>query len=148
VTGFLLDTNVISEAIKPVPNPRVTEFLHDRHDRLWLSVVVLYEMEYGVHLLPRGRRRLEVATLITGIVRNYADRILPLNREAALRAARLRARARRAGRPGQTADALIAGTAAANDLVVATRDTGDFAPFDIEVLNPWTGGSGVDVCDA
>ena len=45
MTGFLLDTNVVSEAIKPDPDPRVTEFLHDRHDRLWLSVVVLYEME-------------------------------------------------------------------------------------------------------
>ena len=99
-------------------------------------------MEYGVHLLPRGRRRLAVATLIAGIVTNYENRILPLNREAAQRAAMLRARARRAGRPGQTADALIAGTAAANELVVATRDTGDFAPFDVEVLNPWTGGGG------
>lgn len=147
MTGFLLDTNVVSEAIKPVPDPRVTEFLHDRHDRLWLSVVVLHEMEYGVHLLPRGRRRLAVATLIAGIVTNYESRILPVNRDAAQRAARLRARARRAGRPGRTADALIAGTAAANDLVVATRDTGDFAPFDVEVLNPWTGGWGVDVPD-
>ena len=129
MTGFLLDTNVVSEAIKPVPDPRVTEFLHDRHDLLWLSVVVLYEMEYGVHLLPRGRRRLAIATLIGGIVTNYENRILPVNREAAQRAARLRARARRRGRPGQTADALIAGTATANDLVVATRDTGDFAPL-------------------
>ncbi len=147
MTGFLLDTNVVSEAIKPAPDPRVTTFLHDWHDRLWLSVVVLYEMEFGVHLLPRGRRRLAVATLIAGVVTNYEHRILPVNREAAHRAARLRARARRAGRPGQTADALIAGTAGANDLVVATRDTGDFAPFDVEVLNPWTGGSGLDVPD-
>ena len=139
MTGFLLDTNVVSEAIKPVPDPRVTEFLRDRHDRLWLSVIVLYEMEYGVHLLPRGRRRLAVATLIAGIVTNYGNRILPVNREVAQRAAKLRARARRAGRPGQTADALIAATAAANDLVVATRDTGDFTPFDAEVLNPWAG---------
>lgn len=139
MTGFLLDTNVVSEAIKPVPDPRVTEFLHDRHDLLWLSVVVLYEMEYGIHLLPRGRRRLAVATLIAGIVTNYENRILPVNREAAQRAARLRARARRAGGPGRTADALLAGTAAANDLAVATRNTSDFAPFDVEVLNPWTG---------
>lgn len=142
MTGFLLDTNVVSEAIKPVPDPRVTDFLHDRHDLLWLSVVVLYEMEYGIHLLPRGRRRLAVATLIAGIVTNYENRILPVNREAAQRAARLRARARRAGKPGRTADALLAGTAAANDLAVATRNTSDFAPFDVEVLNPWTGTAG------
>ena len=139
MTGFLLDTNVVSEAIKPTPNRCVTEFLHERHDRLWLSVVVLYELEYGVRLLPRGRRRLQIEHRVGGIVANYEDRILPVGREAAQRAARLRARARHDGRPAETGDALIAGTAAANDLVVATRNTGDFAPFDVEVLNPWTG---------
>ena len=139
MTGFLLDTNVVSEMLKPAPDPRVTEFLHARHDRLWLSVVVWYELEYGVQLLPRGRRRLRIATLVAGIVTNYEDRILPVGREAAQRAAGLRARARRAGRPAEAGDALIAGTAEAESLVVATRNTEHFAPFDIESMNPWTG---------
>ena len=137
--GFLLDTNVVSEMIKPAPDPRVTEFLRARHERLWLSVVVLYELEYGVRLFPSGRRRLRIATLVAGIVANYEGRILPVSREAAQRAARLRARSRGAGRPTQTGDALIAGTAEAESLVVATRNTEHFAHFDIESINPWTG---------
>ena len=54
MTGFLLDTNVVSEMIKPAPDPRVTGFLRERHDRLWLSVVVLYELELRSPTAPRG----------------------------------------------------------------------------------------------
>ena len=139
--GFLLDTNVISEAMRPAPNPRVAAFLRERGD-LWLSVVVLYELEYGVELIPRGKRQAEISSMIAEIVGNYGDRILPVGCEAARRAARLRARARRAGRPAQIADALIAGTAEAHVLVVATRNHADFAPFDIDVTNPWDAHSG------
>ena len=139
MTGLLLDTNVVSEMLKPVPDARVTGFLRTRHDRLWLSVVVLYELEYGVGLLPAGRRRLRLATRIAGIVANHHDRILPVSREAAQRAARLRARARRDGKPAQTADALIAGTAEAASLAVATRNTAHFEPFGVESIDPWTG---------
>ena len=139
MTGFLLDTNVVSEMLKPAPDGNVAEFLRARHDRLWLSVVVLYELEYGVNLLPRGHRRLRIATLVAGMVTSYESRILPVGRSAAQRAARLRARARRAGRSAQTSDALIAGTAEAESLVVATRNTEHFKPFDVESINPWTG---------
>ena len=138
MTGFLLDTNVVSEMLKTAPDVRVTEFLRARHDRLWLSVVVLYELEYGVHLLPAGRRRLRLATQVAGIVASHEGRILPVSRGAAQRAARLRARARRSGRPAQIADALIAGTAEAESFAVATRNTAHFAPFDIESIDPWT----------
>ena len=142
MTGFLLDTNVVSEMLKPAPDARVTEFLRTRHDRLWLSVVVLYELEYGVHLLPAGRRRLRLATHVAGIVASHEGRILPVSRRAAQRAARLRARARCSGRPAQMADALIAGTAEVESLVVATRNTAHFAPFDVESIDPWTGQPG------
>lgn len=142
MTGFLLDTNVVSEMLKPAPDPRVTEFLLARHDRLWLSVVVLHELEYGVRLLPAGRRRSRLSTRVAGIVANHEGRILAVNRAAAQRAARLRARARRHGRPAQTADALIAGTADAESLAVATRNTAHFAYFDVESIDPWTGQAG------
>ncbi len=139
MTGFLLDTNVVSEMLKPAPDGSVAEFLRERHDRLWLSVVVLYELQYGVSLLPRGRRRLRIATLAAGMAASYEGRILAVGREAAQRAARLRARARRTGRRAQTAEALIAGTAEAESLVVATRNMQHFAPFGVESINPWTG---------
>ena len=142
MTGFLLDTNVLSEMLKPAPDSRVSEFLRARHHRLWLSVVVLYELEYGVRLLPAGRRRVQLATQVEGLIANHEDRILPVSRETAHRAARLRARARRAGRPAQTADALIAGTAETASLAVATRNTAHFAPFGVESIDPWTGQPG------
>ena len=142
MTGFLLDTNVVSEMLKPAPDPRVTGFLRARHDRLWLSVVVLYELEHGVRLLPAGRRRARIATQVAGLVASHEERILPVNRESAQRAARLAARARRAGRPAQTADVLIAATAETASLAVATRNTAHFAPFDVESIDPWTGPPG------
>ena len=120
-----------------MPAPRVTAFLREQHDRLWLPVVALYELEYGMRLLPEGRRRRQIRTMIAGIVASHGDRILPVGRNEAQRAAWLRARARHTGRPAQTGDALIAGTADVQALAVATRNIGHFAPFDIEVVNPW-----------
>ena len=138
MTGFLLDTNVISEVMKPTPNPRVTAFLHEKHDSLWLSVVVLHELEYGMRLLPEGRRRNRIRSVVAGIVASYGDRVLPLWSNEAQRAAWLRARAHRNGWQVQVGDALIAGTADVKALAVATRNISDFAPFEIEVVNPWT----------
>ena len=136
--GFLLDTNVVSEAAKPAPNPRVIAFLADRID-LWLSVIVLYELEYGVRLLPPGRRREARRAALVDLTARFHRRVLPIGQDAAGHAARLSAHARRVGRPVHLGDALIAGTAAANDLVLATRNADDFAALDIELLNPWTG---------
>ena len=136
--GFLLDTNVVSEAGKPAPDPRVLAFLADRID-LWLSVIVLYELDYGVRLMPSGRRRDARQATLMDLTARFHRRVLPVGRHEAGHAARLCARARRTGRTVHMGDALIAGTAAANDLVVVTRDADDFAPFDVEVLNPWTG---------
>ncbi len=135
--GFLLDTNVVSEVAKPAPDPNVTAFLAERID-LWLSVVVIHELEYGVRLMPAGRRRDARRATLTALTAGFHRRVLPIGREAAGHAARLRAHARRAGRAVHLGDALIAGTATANDLVLATRNVDDFAPFDIELLNPWT----------
>ena len=136
--GFLLDTNVVSEAAKPAPNPRVIAFLADRID-LWLSVIVLYELEYGVRLLSPGRRREARRAALVDLTARFHRRVLPIGQDAAGHAARLSAHARRVGRPVHLGDALIAGTAAANDLVLATRKADDFAALDIELLNPWTG---------
>lgn len=139
--GFLLDTNVVSETGKPAPDPRVVAFLADRVD-LWLSVIVLYELEYGVRLMPPGRRRDARQALLMHLNARFHRRVLPVGRHEAGHAARLCAHARRTGRTVHMGDALIAGTAATNDLVVATRNADDFAPFEVEVMNPWSGPAG------
>lgn len=136
MTGCLLDTNVLSEMTRQSPDPRVLSFLGQETD-LWLSTVVIYEVEYGLRLLPSGRRRDLLTATYDSITGQYADHVLPLNRLAAEFAAECRATAHRAGRVVDVGDALIAGTALAHDLAVATRNVSDFEGLGAEVINPW-----------
>ena len=136
MSGFLLDTNVTSEILKPSPDRRVAAFLTDQPD-LWLSVIVLHEMKFGLELLPLGRRRDQLLSMLSGLEAEYDDRILPVDRAEAEQAAALRAEVRKSGRTLNLADALIAGTAKTHRLCVATRNIGDFDGLDVDVLNPW-----------
>ena len=136
MSGFLLDTNVLSELTREVPHPGVIAFLAEQED-LWLPSLVVHELEYGVQLLPQGRRRDHLQALLTNIISTYADRILALDRPAAESAARLRAQARRMGRPLDLGDALIAGIAQSNVLTIATRNIRDFDYVEVAVISPW-----------
>lgn len=136
VSGILLDTNVVSELTKDAPDSRVVAFL-TRHSDLWVSSIVLHELDFGVRLLPEGRRRDVLRSALAEIVTAYADRVLPLERREAESAAELRATAHRSGRVLHLGDALIAGTAKAHGLAVATRNVKDFDGLDVEVTNPW-----------
>lgn len=136
MNGFLLDTNVVSELTKNAPDARVLAFLRD-HDELWLSAIVLHELKFGLSLLPPGRRRDSIEATLSAFATEYDDRVLPVGRLEAAQAAALRARAHRSGRVLDLGDALIAGTAKANDLVVATRNVRDFDGLDLVVVNPW-----------
>ena len=134
--GILLDANVVSEAVRPVPDARVLSFLR-AVTGAWLSVVVLHELEYGLQRLDAGRRRERLQRALAEVVARYGDRVLSVDREGALLAAVMRVQAQRAGRVLHLADALIAGTAMAHDLAVATRNVGDFEGLDVPVINPW-----------
>lgn len=136
MSGFLLDTNVLSELTRDAPNPRVIAFLAGRSD-VWIPTIVLHELEFGIQRMPAGGRRDRLAVAQSGIIAEHRERILPLERDAAERAAIFRVHARREGRTLSLADALIAGTAAAYDLTVATRNVGDFAGLGVDILNPW-----------
>ena len=136
MSGFLLDTNVLSELTREVPHPGVIAFLAEQVD-LWLPSLVVHELEYGVQLLPQGRRRDQLQATLASIVATYADRILALDRPAAESAARLRAQARRMGRPLDLGDALIAGIAQSNVLTIATRNVRDFDYVEVAVISPW-----------
>ena len=136
MTGYLLDTNVVSELTRDIPDPNVVTFLVEESD-LWLSSIVIYELEYGVQLLPRGLRRDHLGALNASIISEYDNRILPLDKIGAEWAARFRAQAHRTGRPLDLGDALVAGVAKANALSIATRNVGDFVSLDVEVTNPW-----------
>lgn len=136
VSGFLLDTNVISELTRPAPAPPVIGFLGEEDD-LWLAALVLHEIEFGLLLLPRGRRRAALRSMVSEFVRRYEDRILPVDRRVVEGAARLRADARAHGRHIDLGDALIAGTAIAHDLCLATRNVADFEGLGVTLASPW-----------
>ena len=136
MTGFLLDTNVVSELTRDDPDPRVVRFLDDEGD-LWLSSVVVFEMEYGLATLPAGRRLESLRALHANVLAAFDDRLLSLDEFAARWAAELRAQARHAGRAVDVGDALIAGTAKAHRLAIATRNVRDFEGMDIDLVNPW-----------
>ena len=112
MSRHLLDTNVISELTRHSPAPQFVSFLSEQDD-LWLSSLVVHELEYGLRLLPEGRRRSRLSELQSGILAAYEDRILPLDAKGAEWAAHFRAEARLIGRPLDLGDALIAGTAKA-----------------------------------
>ena len=136
MSGFLLDTNVVSELVKPAPEPRVIAFLTSQTD-LWLSAIVLHELDFGLNLLPRGHRRDRLPSVLSTFLSEYSDQIIPVDRREAEQAAAMRAQARRLGRVLYLADALIAGTAKAHDLSLATRNVMDFNDLGVEVTNPW-----------
>lgn len=136
MSGFLLDTNVVSELGAREPEPRVIAFLGSQPD-LWLSVIVEHELRFGLNQLPMGRRRDRLTSVLSAFVDEYDDRILPVGRREANQAAVLRAQARQAGRVLNLADGLIAGTALVHGLRVATRNTADFANHGVDVANPW-----------
>ena len=136
MSGFLLDTNVVSELVKPAPEPRVIAFLTSQTD-LWLSTIVLHELDFGLNLLPRGHRRDRLSSVLSTFLSEYSDQIIPVDRREAEQAAAMRAQARRLGRALYLADALKAGTAKAHDLSLATRNVMDFNDLGVEVTNPW-----------
>ena len=135
MSGYLLDTNVISEIVRITLNPRVGAFFIE-HGDLWLSSIVIHELEYGVQLLAQGQRRSGLQSDLSRLIGEYEDRILPLERRGADWAAHFRVQAQHSGRTLQLGDALIAGIAKAHDLAVANRNVADLRRLDIEVVNP------------
>ena len=136
MSGYLIDTNVVSELTKASPDSGVVTFLSEQDD-LWLSSVVLHELEFGLLSLPEGRRRDDLQQVLSDFTAEFDDRILPLERVEAEWAARLRAKAHLSGRVLHLGDALIAGTARAHGLSIATRNVKDFDGLDVNVANPW-----------
>ena len=136
VSGLLVDTNVVSELVAPDPDSNVVAFLNGQ-PVLWFSAIVVHELQFGLHKLPGGHRRSRLDSVLMAFVDSFADRILPVGRREAERAAALRGQARQQGRTIHLADGLILGTALVNGLDVATRNVGDFADFGIDVVNPW-----------
>lgn len=139
MSDFLLDTNVFSEFTKHDPAASVVAFLADRK-KFWTSVVVRGELGYGIHLLPQGHRQDTLKIQISFLMDLFEGRILPIGKEEVEVAAFLRAKAKFSGHSLALNDALIAGTAVANDFVLVTRNARDFENLGVELVNPWDAG--------
>ncbi|MCY4181448.1 MAG: type II toxin-antitoxin system VapC family toxin [Gammaproteobacteria bacterium] len=136
MNGYLLDTNVVSEIMRTSPNPNVIRFL-DSNEHLWISTIVLHELEFGLQAMPVGRKQSALHNSLARFSEQYKNRILPICRDSAIQAASLRVQSRKSGRTLELGDALIAGAASANHLVLATRNLKDFEGLSIDILNPW-----------
>ncbi len=138
--SLLLDTNVVSESIKPHPNSGVIAWMNTvDEDRVYLSVVTLAELRYGIERLAAGSRRKRLEEwLQRELPLRFDGRILPIDEAIADATGRMVARSEAAGRPMEAMDALIAATAEVCRLTLVTRNQSDFKAVLKTTLNPWT----------
>lgn len=137
---IVVDTNVVSELVHLTPTPRVLEWFAEQPPLdVFLTAVTEAELRYGAEILPRGRRRDELASRIDRMLSgDFPGRILPFNSVAAQTYATIAAERRAAGRPIQPADGQIAAIARSLGASVATRDTRGFEGCGVDLINPWT----------
>lgn len=136
--GYLLDTNIVSELVRPRPSAAVVAFLMSEAD-LWLSAIVFHELAYGCELAA-PKKKGELLTFMSSIRQKFGRRILAVDLEIAETAGRLRAFDAAQGRTLHPLDALIAATAAVRGLTLVTRNEKDFAGLAIVLFNPWSRG--------
>jgi toxin FitB len=139
VSGFLLDTNVISELVKSKPEPKVIRWIDGIDESLLcLSVLSLGEIRKGIASLPNASRRVSLeAWLDHDLALRFAGRILEIDRAVADRWGRMAAKALAAKSPLPVVDGLLAATAVQHNLTLVTRNTKDVAVTDVAVFNPW-----------
>ena len=138
---IIIDTNVVSELMRPTPEPAVmTWFSGQDSAELYLTAVSEAELRAGAAILPAGQRRERLAAEVDAVVReDFTGRVLPFDSAAARAYAAIAASRRSAGRPILEADCQIAAIARASDAAVATRNGADFEHCGIAVIDPWTG---------
>jgi predicted nucleic acid-binding protein len=139
VKGFLVDTNVISEFIKPQPDSKVIRWFEDTDpESLFASVVTYGEIRLGVEDLPASKRRTALEHwLEQGLPEWFESHLLPVTKAIADRWGQLTIQAKKKGISITMADGLIAATAAEHDLTIVTRNVKDFAGARAATINPW-----------
>jgi predicted nucleic acid-binding protein len=139
MSGFLLDTNCISELVRVKPEPRVLEWIDSVDESLLhLSVLTLGEIRKGSAALQRGRRRIQLETwLEVDLQARFAGRIVPVDVAIAHRWGSIAAEARRKGKALSVIDGLLAASASQGNLTVVSRDVSAFLDAQVPALNPW-----------
>jgi len=136
---YLLDTCVISEVVKPHPNEGVIQWLEAADEySLFLSVLTLGEIQKGVAALAESKRRRQLqAWLDRDLRERFGSRLVGIDEDTALEWGLLCGEAKQQGLAAPAIDALLAATARQHNLTLVTRNTSDFRPFSVHLLNPW-----------
>ena len=137
----ILDTDVVSELMRPAPDPAIASWVAERAtSSLFLTAVTEVELRFGLAVMPLGKRRDGLAAGFERMMKTgFANRVLPFDSSAAGAHAWIAAARRRWGRPIAQADCQIAAIAQARGMAVATRNVRDFEDIGIEIIDPWNG---------
>jgi len=139
VSGFLLDTNVLSEIVRPKPHSGVVQWVDSTDESLlYISVLTLGEIRKGITLLPEGRRRVALESWLDhDLVVRFSSHILPVDLAVAERWGRLAGSKAAKKSPLPVIDGLLAATALHHNLTLVTRDSNHAAITGVDVFNPW-----------
>jgi hypothetical protein len=136
---IVLDTNVLSEALKPSPSGIVLRWLAAQEpSAVYVTTITQAEMLYGIEVLPAGKRKARLSAVITQLfAEDFQGRILPFDEESARVFAKIVAGREAGGRPISQLDAMIAAIARSRSAAIATRNTDDFQDCGVRIINPW-----------
>lgn len=139
MSGFLLDTNVISEVVKPKPHPGVTRWIATADESLlYLSVVTVGEIRKGISSCPDGARRAQLKAWLNTLVSRFEGRILPIDLAVADRWGQLTGDRKLRGQTLPVIDGILAATALHHDLTFVTRNVKDVQGTSVDTLDPWS----------
>ena len=140
MTGWLLDTNVLSELRRPKPDAKVVQFISSQPlDLLYVSVVTFAEIRFGIELVKEVARRMELNEWLEHKLRPmFEDRVLEISEDIMLKWRLLVEEGRKSGHTFAQPDLIIAATALHHGLTVLSRDTSEYQMANVPVLNPWT----------
>lgn len=134
---IVLDTNVVSELMKPAPDPAVAEWGRAAGDQLYVTAITIGEIFHGLERLPAGARRTRLEASAEALFTDFSDFVLAYDVTAARHYGSLVAIRERLGRPMSTEDAQIAAICKSHHMSCATRNTTDFEDVGIDLVNPW-----------
>ena len=134
--GYLVDANVLCEATRLRPTSNVVTWLERHDDELHISTLTLAEILKGIHLLAPGKKRRQLELWSEELITSFDGRVLPVDEAVARTWAEFYARQQQQGRLLSSFDSLLAATAIAHELTLATRNTADF-PKEVSIVNPW-----------
>jgi predicted nucleic acid-binding protein len=139
MTGWLLDTTILSELRRPKPEAKVVRFIESQPlDLLFVSTVTLAEIRFGIERVADPARRAELNGWLTQKVRPmFADRVLPVSEDIMFTWRMLVEEGRKTGHTFSQPDLIIAATGLHHGLTIVTRDTADYAPTKADIFNPW-----------